>query len=43
MLPKKAQNQKTLYQTVYLDMKILNIVKTLGNIVVVLKKTVFEV
>ena len=32
-----------LYQTVYLDMKIVNIVKTLGNVVVVLKKTVFEV
>ena len=31
-----------LYQTVYLDMKIVNIVKTLGNIVVVLKKTVLR-
>ena len=43
MVSMKYQNQKALYQTVYLDMKIMNIVKILGNVVVVLKKTVFEV
>ena len=30
-----------LYQTVYLDVIIVNIVETLRNVVVVLKKTVF--
>ena len=38
----KPKPEDFLYQSVYLDMKIVNIVKTLGNIVVVLKKTVLR-